>query len=136
MGTMAPRTFSVDEANRLLPDVRRLVERIVELTPQLPEMHETVKIAELKFRRETAGEAEQEELARAVAALPAAEMSVAVALRSLEEMDVRLKDPVSGLIDFPAVRDGEVVELCWRLGEDAVASWHRVGEGFVGRKPL
>lgn len=136
MDSMAARTFSVDEANKLLPDVRRLVERIVDIVPQLPELHEAVKIAELKFRRPTAGEAEQEALAATVAALRSAEMSVAVALRSLEEMEVRLKDPRTGLIDFPAYRDGEMVELCWRLGEPTVANWHHVGEGFIGRRPL
>ena len=51
----------------------------------------------------------------------------------LEEV---LKHPVEGLVDFYSYRDGELVELCWKLGEDRVAHWHRIGEGFPGRKPL
>jgi hypothetical protein len=133
---MAPRKYTIEEANQALPEVRRMVTRIVDIMPALPEMHETVRIAELKARRESAGEAEQEQLAQTVAALRAAEMAVAVALRSLEAMDVTLKDAMTGLVDFLAERDGEAVELCWRLGEDRVANWHRIGEGFAGRKPL
>ncbi len=133
---MAPRMYTVETANEVLPEVRRLVRRIVEIMPTLPEMHETVRIAELKSKRAGAGEDQQEELARAVADLRAAEMAVAVALRSLEAMDVTLKDSTTGLVDFLGERDGEVVELCWRLGEERVMNWHRIGEGYPGRQPL
>src|ERR1700694_963249 len=130
---MAPRKYTIEEANEALPEVRRRVTRIVDIMPALPEMHETVRIAELKARRESAGEGEQEQLAQTVASLRAAEMDVWVALRSLEAMDVTLKDAITGLVDFLAERDGETVELCWRLGEQRVANWHRIGEGFPGR---
>jgi hypothetical protein len=133
---VATRKYSIEEANRVLPEVRRLVTRIADIMPALPEMHETVRIAELKARRPTAGEAEREQLAQAVASLRAAEMAVVVALRSLEAMDVTLKDAMTGLVDFLTDREGEVVELCWRLGEASVANWHRIGEGYPGRRPL
>ncbi len=57
-------------------------------------------------------------------------------LERLEDLGVVVKDIDTGLLDFPAVRDGEPVELCWRVGEARVSSWHRVGEGFAGRKPV
>jgi len=47
-----------------------------------------------------------------------------------------LKDARTGLVDFLSWREGELIELCWRLGEDQVAHWHRIGEGFSGRRPL
>ena len=56
--------------------------------------------------------------------------------RALDEMGIVLKHPVEGLVDFYSYRDGELVELCWKLGEDRVAHWHRIGEGYAGRKPL
>jgi hypothetical protein len=133
---VSPKLYTVEEANQSLPEVRRLVERIVEIMPTLPDMHEAVRIAELKSRRPGAGETAEERLAQSVASLRSAEMAVAVALRSLEAMDVTLKDPTIGLVDFLGERDGEVVELCWRLGEDAVSSWHRIGDGYPGRQPL
>ena len=133
---MAHRLYTVEEANRVLPDVRRLVERIFDLVPELPDMQETVRINELKFHRPGAGEPERERLAGSVASLRAAEMAIAVAMRSLESMDVVLKDPMTGLVDFYSDRQGEVVLLCWRLGEPAVANWHRIEDGYRGRHPL
>ena len=133
---MTPRLYTVEDANQALPEVRQLVGRIVEIMPTLPEMHEAVRIAELKSKRAGAGESEEERLAQSVASLRSAEMAVAVALRSLEAMNITLKDTTTGLVDFLGERDGEVVELCWRLGEDSVASWHRIGDGYPGRQPL
>ena len=57
-------------------------------------------------------------------------------LDALTELGVQVKDPEAGLLDFPAVRGGEEVLLCWRVGEDEIAFWHPVDEGFSGRRPL
>jgi len=54
----------------------------------------------------------------------------------LEELGVELKDLDSGLLDFPSERDGDDVLLCWRVGEDSVAYWHGLEDGFAGRKPI
>jgi hypothetical protein len=133
---MTPRLYSVEAANQALPEVRRLVGRIVEIMPKLPDLHEAVRIAELKSKRPGAGASEEARLAQSVATLRSEEMAVAVALRSLEAMDVTLKDAATGLVDFLGERDGEVVELCWRLGEESVSNWHRIGDGYPGRQPL
>ena len=47
-----------------------------------------------------------------------------------------LRDVETGLVDFPATREGRLVYLCWRLGEDSVRFWHDVEAGFGGRRPL
>ena len=47
-----------------------------------------------------------------------------------------MKDLDDGLLDFPSLREGEEVLLCWRLGEEEIAFWHGPEEGFAGRKPL
>jgi hypothetical protein len=133
---MTPRLYSVEAANQALPEVRRLVGRIVEIMPKLPDLHEAVRIAELKSKRPGAGASEEARLAQSVATLRSEEMAVAVALRSLEAMDVTLKDAATGLVDFLGEREGEVVELCWRLGEESVSNWHRIGDGYPGRQPL
>jgi hypothetical protein len=57
-------------------------------------------------------------------------------VEKLEELGVTVKDLDLGLLDFPALLDGRVVELCWHVGEEAVAFWHEVGEGYAGRKPI
>jgi hypothetical protein len=57
-------------------------------------------------------------------------------VEQLEQLGVVIKDLDRGLVDFPALRDGEEVLLCWQVGEGAVACWHGLDEGFAGRKPL
>jgi len=55
----------------------------------------------------------------------------------LHELGVQLKDYTRGLIDFPSMRDGRVVLLCWQLGEgEEIEWWHEVEDGFAGRQPL
>ena len=55
----------------------------------------------------------------------------------LETLGVQLKDQTRGLIDFPSLRDGRVVLLCWHLGEgDQIEWWHDIEAGFAGRQPL
>ena len=54
----------------------------------------------------------------------------------LAERGILLRDPETGLVDFPAERDGDRVFLCWRLGEDDIAYFHAEHAGFSGRKPL
>jgi uncharacterized protein DUF2203 len=58
------------------------------------------------------------------------------ALSELEAVDVVLRDVDKGLIDFPAIRDGEEVYLCWLLDEDEIGFWHHPDAGFAGRQPL
>src|SRR3989442_1607301 len=72
----------------------------------------------------------------AMRATIAASIRRRMSVASRNGMGIQLKGPLEGLIDFPSDRDGELVELCWKLGEEGVEHWHRVGEGFAGRKKL
>lgn len=130
-----PRTYSVEEANAALPEVRRLVETIVLRVGALPELQEAARVAEYRANRD-GGASDAQALEAARDALQSAELDLAGAVARLDRMGVALKDPRIGLVDFYGYRDGELVELCWKLGEDAVANWHRIGEGYAGRKPL
>jgi hypothetical protein len=58
------------------------------------------------------------------------------ALGDLQEMEIVLRDLDRGLIDFPALREGREIYLCWEEGEDSVAFWHDTESGFAGREPL
>jgi hypothetical protein len=57
-------------------------------------------------------------------------------INRIQEAGVLVKDLDIGLVDFPSLVDGEEIYLCWKLGEDHIAFWHGVDEGFAGRKPL
>jgi hypothetical protein len=58
------------------------------------------------------------------------------ALARLQEAEVVLRDLDRGLVDFPAIRDGREVYLCWVEGEDEIGYWHDLEAGFAGREPL
>lgn len=73
-----------------------------------------------------AAQAELEQLAEEVAAL----------VRDLDALGVVVKDLDTGLLDFPALRGDEEVELCWQVGEERVEHWHPLEAGFRGRRPI
>jgi hypothetical protein len=58
------------------------------------------------------------------------------AIDRIQETGCVLKDLDEGLVDFPTVRDGRDVYLCWKMGEGRIGYWHTMDEGFAGRKPL
>lgn len=136
MSKAPQRTYSVAEANAILPEVRALVTEVVDLVARLPELQEASRVADYKTSRPGAGPELEKAYERSRRAMHDAEMDVARAALKLERLGVALKDPQQGLIDFYGYREGELVELCWKLGEAAVEHWHRIGDGFAGRQPL
>ncbi len=130
------RTYTVDEANSELPRVRRIVAQIAELSALLPELEDQARITEYESKRPGASSEARSRLQQARDAASGAELELLKAVASLNGMGIQLKGPLEGLIDFPSYRDDELVELCWKLGEDRVEHWHRVGEGYAGRKKL
>ena len=75
-------------------------------------------------------------LAEAQEAVEAEAAGVAHCVEGIHELGGQVKDVEQGLVDFPALRSGEEVLLCWRLGEDEIRYWHGVEEGFAGRREL
>ncbi len=126
----------MEEANRALAQVRPLVARIVELTARLPELQEEVRAAQYRAQRPAATAAERDRFEQARAGLREAEDRLLVAMQGLERMGVQLKDPRLGLVDFLSYRGRQLVELCWKLGEERVAHWHPIGKGYPGRRPI
>jgi len=75
-------------------------------------------------------------LARRKAEREKAIQRVRDAMAEIDAIGVQVKDLEIGLLDFPCEVDGQVVLLCWKLGETAITHWHGVSEGFAGRKPV
>src|SRR4030081_2714816 len=130
------RTYTVDEANRELPRVRRIVAQIAELSALLPELEDQARIAEYESKRPAGSPDDRDPPQPGRDAVSGGELELLKAVASLNGMGIQLKGPLEGLIDFPSYRDGEQIELCWKLGEERVDHWHRLGEGFAGRKKL
>jgi hypothetical protein len=130
---VAIRTFTPSEANTALAQVRPLAERMVEIRTRLGELEgeqrEVVRVVAGNGSGYAVGEARTPEFTRLAAALQEC-------VDRLITAGVQVKDTETGLLDFPTLRDGEEVLLCWRVGEDAVEFWHGTEEGFAGRKPI
>lgn len=126
------RVFTVEQANRTLPLVRRIVEDVVqqhrlwrEKILELDLVASTVKPGEGRDRAEEL-ERDAQALAREIDGFQ----------RELEELGIQLKDRRLGLVDFPSEMNGRRILLCWRLGEPEVQFWHEVDAGYAGRQPL
>jgi hypothetical protein len=132
---VAERTFTVEEANALLDEVRPLAERMVAHRRALALAMERQERLEGSVRGNGGGISPAEPGSVAEEISREAE-GVARCLERIQDLGAVVKDLDSGLVDFPALRQGEVVFLCWRLGEDEIRYWHGVEEGFAGRKEL
>ena len=126
------KLFTVEQANRTLPLVRKIAEDIVRTYGRWQERVREFEVVAGKLRADEV-DPRAEALQTEAQAL-AAEITAFVA--ELEELGVEFKGFDLGLVDFPSEMNGRVVHLCWRLGEPAVQHWHEVGAGFAGRQPL
>jgi hypothetical protein len=129
------RTFTTEEANEALATVRPLAEQMVQ--------HRKVLAAAQRRQAElvvtiagNGGDLGPSDLQEAAETMQQAADGIADCVRELDDAGVQVKSVEEGLVDFPSERDGEDVLLCWRVGEERIAFWHGVDEGFAGRKPL
>ena len=126
------RLFTVDEANKTLPLVRRIVQDVVR-----QHRHWREKILELDL---VASASRAEEPHERAAQLEREAQSLALEIdgyqRELEELGIQLKDRRMGLVDFPSEMAGRRVLLCWRVDEAEVQFWHDVDAGYADRQPL
>jgi hypothetical protein len=130
-----PRRFTPKEANDELREIRPLVEELVSHRKE----QQRLEGERLELMAKIAGNGGGID-AQAVARLEQEEqrerVEVARRVNEIHERGAIVKDLDVGLVDFPALRHGEEILLCWRLGEDEVAHWHGLEEGFAGRKQL
>ena len=124
---MAERLFTREEANLLLPRLRPLLERAQAVSAVLGDRERQKRLRSVTVGN-GGGEAAREMMAEGD------ELSRIVA--EIRDLGVVVRDPTTGLVDFPAELDGQPVFLCWRIDEDEVANWHDRDSGFAGRQPL
>ena len=123
------KLFTIEQANSLIPKLEPMLESIRSLYADVDGMREGARAASAasEFGGGMAGGT------RYVDAL----YRIGKLTTEISEMGVEMKDYTRGLIDFPSMRDGRVVLLCWQLGEGhAIEWWHDIEAGFAGRQPL
>jgi hypothetical protein len=132
---MAERSFTPDEANNALDEVRPVAERLVAVRARMRELEQTQGKLVTAIGGNGGGYAASDLNAAQAELVGLADAAIACVQR-LEELGVELKDLDLGLLDFPSVRDGREVLLCWHVGEESVEFWHGLEDGYAGRKPI
>jgi hypothetical protein len=125
---MEERLFTLNEASQLLPQLRTLLSdagvewrRMRELNPEIQKVRDKAPLDGF-----TPHGVEYIESV----------MQLMLLLHEVKDLGVEVKDIDKGLCDFPYVRNGRKVYLCWHKGEDSIAYWHDLETGFAGREPL
>lgn len=122
------RTFTLEEANALLPHVRALLDDMVESRAQILASGASLE----SVLRHASGNGGSKQASGFVLLL----QRFSATLEALQGLGVELKDLDQGLVDFPSYREGQLVYLCWKRGEEQIGFWHSVESGFAGRQPL
>jgi hypothetical protein len=130
------KTFTIDEAQSLLPLLESLLKRASEGKRAALEIES--ELAELGRRIYLAGgmRVNLAETGRKRTAMEAHMQRVKESIAEIDSIGVQVKDVDAGLLDFPCRVDDQVVLLCWRMGEASIEHWHTIQDGFQGRKPV
>jgi hypothetical protein len=122
------RYFTLQEANETLDIIRPLIDEVQKIREAIlrnqPEAWPAIE--------KSAGNGGNRALSNMVQDFEKLDALV----HQIQDMDVLIKDINLGLLDFPALRDGREVYLCWQYGEGEIAFWHEVEEGFAGRQSI
>ena len=121
--------FTVEEANRLIPQMKTMIERLRQGRRRMQAHRPTAEAIAQKAGGNGGG-------GEAGTYLSDYSQTIARDLAQLQAMGILLKDLERGLIDFPHRREGREVYLCWKYGEERIDYWHETDAGYGGRQPL
>ncbi len=133
---MADRSFTLDEAQSLLPVLESLLRTAIDGKKLIEAVD--AELQELAHRVFLSGGLLVNiiQVARRKAEREKTIQRVKDALAEIDATGVQVKDLDIGLLDFPCQVEGRTVLLCWKLGEPGITHWHDTSEGFAGRKPI
>lgn len=133
---MSDRTFTLDEAQSLLPVLESLLRTAIAAKQLIEEVESEQQTLNHRIFLNGGTHIDVVPLAKRKAERVKAEQRAKDALAEIDSIGVQVKDLDIGLLDFPCVVDGQVILLCWKLGEKMITHWHGTQEGFAGRKPI
>lgn len=133
---MSSRTFTLDEAESLLPVLETLLRTAINSKKLIEEFEAEQQALHHRIFLNGGIHVDVVSLARRKAERVKAEQRAKDALAEIDSIGVQVKDLDIGLLDFPCEVEGEIVLLCWKLGESGITHWHGTQEGFAGRKPI
>ncbi|MBZ5653841.1 MAG: DUF2203 domain-containing protein [Acidobacteriia bacterium] len=133
---MSDRTFTLDEAQILLPILESLLKQAIHGKKLIEEVDAELQETAHRVFLNGGTLVNVVHLARRKAEREKAIRRIKDALAEIDATGVQVKDLDIGLLDFPCEVEGEIILLCWKLGEEKITHWHGTSEGFAGRKPI
>jgi hypothetical protein len=133
---MASRTFTLQDAQILLPTLESLLRTAINCKKLIEEVDAEVQDLAHRIFLNGGTLVNVVAVARRRAERERAVQSAKDAVAEIHATGVQVKDIDIGLLDFPCRVEGEIVLLCWKLGEQKITHWHSPAEGFAGRKPI
>jgi hypothetical protein len=133
---MSDRTFTLDEAQSLLPVLESLLRTAIHGKKVMEEVEAEMQALNHRIFLNGGTHVDVVAVARRKAERAKAEQRAKDALAEIDSIGVQVKDLDIGLLDFPCEVEGQVVLLCWKTGEQSITHWHSIEEGFAGRKPI
>lgn len=127
-----PRLFTVREAHKVLEEVRPLVERMIQAFAAVRE--EIDAATHTSHLRPDDPELARHLERRGIA--PRLLKEINTVIQDIQAHGCVVNGPEAGLIDFPCLMGNEIVFLCWKYGEPGIGHWHRIPDGFAGRRAL
>ena len=123
-----PRYFTLPEANEALTSIRSWMEEIQTIRQEILQYQPEI----WSVMEKSAGNGGNPTLSRMVKTFDRLD----VLIHHIQDTGVIIKDVNTGLLDFPALKDGHEVYLCWKHGEGDIAFWHEIEDGFAGRQSI
>lgn len=133
---MSERTFTLDEAQALLPVLESLLRTAIQAKELMDQVDSEVQALHHRIFLNGGMFLDLLPLARRKAERARAEQRAKDAIAEIASIGVQVKDLSIGLLDFPCEVEGQKILLCWKVGENGITHWHGLEEGFAGRKPI
>ena len=133
---MAKRTFTLQEAQSLLPVLESLLRNSMQGKQEAEDIEREFQAVAHRIQGAGGMLLDIRQLATRRAQRDKAAQRVKDALAEMDAMGVQVKDLDIGLLDFPCMVGDRLILLCWKLGEKTIGFWHDTEEGFRGRKPI
>jgi len=130
------KTFTLEEAQALLPVIESLLNRAMEAKQAAAELQEEMSGLARRIFLSGGMKIDIGVVQKRRLALEALIQRVKDSLEEIDASGVQVKDLDIGLLDFPCLLEGETVLLCWKRGEPRIEFWHRIEDGFRGRQPI
>ncbi len=132
---MRHRLFTPEEANELVPFLKDAFQRLAPAQEELTTIQERL-LGLQRQRRSNGSSSSESESSRLQGEMDRLVRGLEETLEEITDRGIIVRDVASGLVDFPSLREGREVYLCWISGEDQIEYWHETDRGFAHRQPL